>query len=155
MTAQRRSELAVLAALTLSLLTALGGEAAAIKTRTVIVLPYATGDLGRQEQWIGEGIAQALSLGLVQMPALIQIDRERLKRLSRSDAWDDQAALAAARTLGADVAVYGEVRRAGADLSIVPRYVELRGERSERVALDPVAVADGTLMERLRGLPLT
>src|SRR5580765_7372754 len=61
MTAQRRSELAVLAALTLALLTAVGGEAA-IKTRTVMVLPYATGDLGRQEQWIGEGIAQALSL---------------------------------------------------------------------------------------------
>ena len=79
------------------------------------------------------------------MPALNQIDRERLKRLSRSDAWDDQAALAAARTLGADIAVYGEVRRAGADLSIVPRCVELKGERSERIALDPVAVADGTL----------
>ena len=153
MTAQRRPELAVLAALMLALLTALGAEAAT-KTRTVIVLPYATGDLGRQEQWIGEGIAQALTLGLVQMPALIQIDRERLKRLSRSDAWDDQAALAAARMLGADIAVYGEVRRAGADLSIVPRCVELRGERSERVALDSVAVADGTLMERLRGLPV-
>ena len=133
MTAQRRPELAVLAALTLALLTAVGAEAA-IKTRTVIVLPYATGDLGRQEQWIGEGIAQALILGLVQMPALIQIDRERLKRLSRSDAWDDQAALAAARMLGADVAVYGEVRRAGADLSIVPRCVEAQGraERADR-----------------------
>ena len=71
------------------------------------------------------------------MPALIQIDRERLKRLPRPDAWDDQAALAAARTLGADVAVYGEVRRAGTDLSIVPRYVELKGERSERVRSTP------------------
>jgi hypothetical protein len=76
MTAQRRPELAVLAALMLSLLTAVAAEAAT-KTRTVIVLPYATGDLAREEQWIGEGIAQALSLGLVQMPALIQIDRER------------------------------------------------------------------------------
>ena len=151
MTAQRRPELAVLTALTLALLTAVGAEAA-IKTRTVIVLPYATVDLGREMEWIGEGIAQSLSIGLVQMPALIQVDRERLKRLPRSDAWDDQAALAAARTLGADIAVYGEVRRAGTDLSIVPRYVELKGERSERVALDPIAVADGSLMERLRGL---
>src|SRR4030095_7259212 len=132
--------------------TAVGAEAA-VKTRTVIVLPYATVDLGREEQWIGEGIAQALTLGLGQMPPLIQIDRERLKRLSRSDTWDDPAALAAARTLGADVAVYGEVRRAGAELSIVARYVELKGDRSERVALDPVAVADGSLMERIRGPP--
>jgi adenylate cyclase len=153
MRAQRRPELAVLAALSLALLTA-QGAGAAIKTRTVIVLPYATVDLGREEQWIGEGIAQSLTIGLVQMSALIQIDRERLKRLSRSDAWDDQAALVAARTLGADVAVYGEVRRAGTDLSIVPRYVELKGDKSERVALDPVAVPDGTLMERLRGLPV-
>ena len=131
MTAQRRPELAGLAALMLSLLTALGAEAA-VKTRTVIVLPYAAGDLGREHQWIGEGIAQSLSLGLVQMPAVIQIDRERLKRVARSDGWDDQAALAAARTLGADLAIYGEVRRAGAEVSIVPRYVEVRGERSER-----------------------
>ena len=63
MTAQRRPELAVLAALTLSLLTAVGAEAA-IKTRTVIVLPYAAVDLGREEQWIGEGIAQSLTIGL-------------------------------------------------------------------------------------------
>ena len=94
MTAQRRPELAVLAALAFALLTAVGAEGA-IKARTVIVLPYATVDLGREEQWIGEGIAQSLTIGLVQMPALIQIDRERLKRLPRSDVWDDQAALAA------------------------------------------------------------
>src|SRR5687767_181631 len=133
MTAQRRPELAVLAALILSLLTAYGADAA-VKPRTVIVLPYVTVDLPREEQWIGEGIAQSLTIGLMQMPALIQIDRDRLKRLPRSDAWDDQAALAAARALGADVAIYGEVRRAGADLSIVPRYVELKGDRSERIA---------------------
>jgi hypothetical protein len=57
MTAQRRPELAVLAAFVLALLTAVGAEAA-VKARTVIVLPYATGDLGREEQWIGEGIAR-------------------------------------------------------------------------------------------------
>ena len=154
MKTQGRREMAVLAALVLLLITTLGAEAAT-KARTLLVLPYATVDLGREEQWIGEGVAQSLTVGFLQMPAVIQIDRERLKRLPRPEIWDAQAALAAARAVGADVAIYGEVRRAGtADLSIVPRYVEVKGERSERVALDAVSVADGTLMERLRGLPV-
>jgi len=139
--------------LSLSLLPVLGAEAA-VKARTVLVLPYTTPDLGREDQWIGEGIAQSLTVALVQMPSLIQIDRERLKRVPRSEAWDDQAAQSAGRALGADIVVYGEVRRAGTDLSIVPRYVELKGERSERGAIDPVAVPDGALMDRLRVLPI-
>ena len=77
-----RREMAVLAALVLSLLTTLGAEAAT-KARTLIVLPYATIDLGREEQWIGEGVAQSLTIGFLQMPAVIQVDRERLKRVSR------------------------------------------------------------------------
>ena len=153
MRTQPRRELAILAGLALSLLAAPGAEAA-VKARTVLILPYATPDIGREEQWIGEGIAQSLTVALVQMPSLIQIDRERLKRIARPEAWDDQAALAAARVVGADVAIYGEVRRAGTDLSISPRYVELKGDKSDRGAMDPIAVADGALMERLRLLPV-
>ncbi len=154
MKTQGQRELTVLAALVFSLLTSLGAEAAT-KARTLIVLPYATVDLGRDEQWIGEGVAQALTGGFLQMPAVIQLDRERLKGLPRPAFWDAGSALAAARALGADVAIYGEVRRAGtADLSIVPRYVEVKGDRSERGSLDSVSVADGTLIERLRGLPV-
>ena len=91
-----RRELAFLVASALSLLPALIAEAAP-KARTVLVLPYATADLGREEQWIGEGVAQSLTVGFLQMPAVIQIDRERLKRLPRPEIWDAQAALAAAR----------------------------------------------------------
>ena len=153
MTVLRRAERAVLGAVALALLTG-AGATAATKPRTLIVLPYAAADLGREEQWIGEGIAQSLAIGFIQMPALIQVDRDRLKRLARPEAWDDQAALGAARSVGADVAVYGEVHRAGTELSIVPRYVEVKGDKSERVSLDPIAVPDGALMEKLRGLPV-
>src|SRR5512145_1954152 len=102
-----RRDLAVLVACALSLLPALIAEAAP-KARTVLVLPYTPVDLARDEEWIGEGVAQSLSLGFVQMPSVILIERERLKRLSRPDGWDEQAAVSAARALGADIAVYGE-----------------------------------------------
>jgi len=153
MRARRRPRSAVLAALTLSLLVAVYSEAAT-KPRTLIILPYTATDLPKDEQWIGEGIAQSLILGFTQMPGVIQIDRERLKRIAHSDTWDEAAALSAARAVGADLAVFGEVRRAGSDLSIQPRYVEVKGERGDRGALDIVVAPEGTLMERLRGIPV-
>src|SRR5262245_60971444 len=127
---------------------------AAIKPRTVLVLPFGPADLGRDEQWIGEGVAQSLMLGLILSPALVQIDRERLKQVAQPETWDENSAAAAAKALHAEIAVYGEVRRAGAELTIQPRYLEIKGERPERAALDPVAVPEGTLMERLRGIPI-
>jgi tetratricopeptide (TPR) repeat protein len=152
MTAQvRRRWIGVAAALFVS--AAVAAEAAS-KPRTLLVLPYVPVDLGRDEQWLAEAVAQSLGLAFVQTPAFVQIDRERLKRLPRPDAWDDQAALGAARAVGAEVALYGELRRAGADLAIHPRYVEVKGDRGERASLDVVTVPDGALMERLRGLPI-
>ena len=127
---------------------------AATKPRTMIVLPYATVDLGRDEQWMGEGVAQSLSLAFVQMPSLIAIDRERLKRLPRPEAWDDQAALSVAKAVGADVAVYGEIRRSGTEMSLQPRYVEMKGDRGEKATLDVITVPDGALMDRMRVLPV-
>src|SRR5262245_11725942 len=127
---------------------------AATKPRTLLILPYAMADLGRDEQWVGEGVAQSLALAFVQMPSFIQIDRERLKRLPRPEAWDDQAALSAARAVGAELTLYGEVKRSGSELAIQPRYLEAKGDKSERVALDVMTVPEGTLMERLRDLPL-
>ena len=152
MRARVRPNGVTLAAAAISFFAALSAEAAT-KPRTLLVLPYAT-DLPRDERWVGEGIAQSLSLAFVQIPPFIPIDRERLKQIPRSEAWDDQAALGAARALGADIALYGEVHRAGADLAIQPRYVEVKGDRSERVALDIVTVPEGALMGRLRDLPI-
>src|SRR5262245_33909216 len=153
MTIRRRREFTVLSAWILSLLAALTGEAAA-RPRTLVVLPYAAVDLSTEEQWMGEAVAQSLMLGFAQISAIAQVDRERANRLTWPAIWDDQSALSAARALGADVVVYGEVHRSWPDISIQPRYVEIKGERSDRVALDPVAVPEGALMERLRALPV-
>ena len=143
----------VLSALLLSVIDASVAEAAT-KARTILLLPFATVDVARDEQWIGEAVTQSLALGLVQVPAVIEIDRARLKQITPPEAWDEQAAGAAAKALHADIAIYGEVRRTGAELVIQPRYLELRGDKFERVNLDSVAVPETTLMERLRGLSL-
>jgi tetratricopeptide (TPR) repeat protein len=129
--------------------------AAAVKPRSVLILPFGAPGLEREEQWIGEGVAQSLMLGLAHTPALLQIDRTRLRGLFQSDAWDEAAAQQAGKALRADLVLFGEVRRAGDELSIQPRYLELRGgDRVERGTLEPLAVPAGALMERLRLLPV-
>jgi len=44
---------------------------AAVKPRTILIVPFETSGLSGDEQWIGEGAAQAVSLGLVQTPAFV------------------------------------------------------------------------------------
>ncbi|HZP37061.1 MAG TPA: tetratricopeptide repeat protein [Methylomirabilota bacterium] len=152
MTALTRAKWAVVSAL-LFALTVSTGEAAS-KPRTVLILPYATADLSREEQWIGEGIAQSLMLALVNVPGLVQIDRDRVRALPQPEAWDEAATTTAAKKVGADLALFGEVKRTGADLIVQPRLLDVRGEKVEAVALDTFAVADGQLLDRLRALPV-
>ena len=142
---------AVVSALLLAL-AASAGEAAS-KPRNVLILPYATVDLGRDEQWIGEGIAQSLMLALVNVPGLVQIERERVRTLPQPEAWDETAATAAAKKLGADLALFGEIKRTGTDLIVQPRFLDVRGDKVDKGALDTFAVADGQLLDRLKTLP--
>ena len=59
--------------------------AAAVKPRVVIVLPFDASALDRDSQWMGEGVAQLVSLGLAQHPAFIQLDRARLRAVGRPE----------------------------------------------------------------------
>jgi len=147
-----RANRAVVTGLLLALVAAAGVDAAP-KPRNVLILPFATLDLTREEQWIGEGVAQSLMLALVHVPGLVQIDRDRLRQLAQPEAWDEAATVAAAKRLGADVALFGEVKRTGSDLILQPRFVELRGDKVERGTLDTVAIAEGQLLDSLRPLP--
>src|SRR6266508_988955 len=150
---RRASRLAVLSGVFASLLAASPADTAG-KSRTVLVLPFVSVDLAKDERWLGEAVAQSLMLGLVQAPSLVQIDRERLKQIAQPEAWDESATAAAAKALHAEIALYGEVRRAGAELAIQPRYLELKADRPERVALDVVTVPENGLVQQLRGIPL-
>jgi tetratricopeptide (TPR) repeat protein/TolB-like protein len=147
-----RANRIVVTGLLLALVAAAGVDAAP-KPRNVLILPFATPDLTREEQWIGEGVAQSLMLALVHVPGLVQIDRDRLRQLPQPEAWDEAATVAAAKRLGADVALFGEVKRTGSDLILQPRFMELRGDKVERGTLDTVAIAEGQLLDRLRPLP--
>jgi adenylate cyclase len=152
MRALTRASRIVVAGLLLALIAAAGADAAP-KPRNVLILPFATVDLAREEQWIGEGVAQSLMLALVHVPGLVQIDRDRLKQLPRPEAWDETNTATAAKRLGADIALFGEVKRTGTDLILQPRFVELRGDKVEGGTLDTVAIAEELLLDRLRPLP--
>jgi len=129
------------------------GPGPATKVRSVLILPYATTDLARDEQWIGEAAAQALMSAFRQVPGIIQVDRARVKTLPQPESWNEPSAVAAARALHADVAIFGEVRRSGGDLVILGRWVEVHGERVDRDQLDAIPVPEGGLLERIRSLP--
>src|SRR3989442_6220613 len=49
------------------------------KPRVMLIVPFHPSTLHREEQWIGEAIAQGLSLGLGQHPAFGPIRRSRLR----------------------------------------------------------------------------
>ena len=50
---------------------------AAVKPRLVLVLPFDASALAPDDRWMGEGIAQIVTLGLAQHPAVNQVDPAR------------------------------------------------------------------------------
>src|SRR5205814_26792 len=92
--------------LTAALPVAAWGQAAApaapTKVRSVLIVPYATTDLLRDEQWLGEAAAQSVMNGFRQVPGLIQVDRARLKTLPQPEMWDEAPLDALSRAIEAD-----------------------------------------------------
>jgi tetratricopeptide (TPR) repeat protein len=126
---------------------------AAVKPRTILIVPFETTGLSSDEQWIGEGAAQAVSLGLVQSPAFVQVDRTRLRSFGQPEAWGEPAVLQAVRSLKVDAALYGRVARVNNELVLQPSVLELRGGSAEPTAMEPVTVPEGDLIARLATLP--
>jgi tetratricopeptide (TPR) repeat protein len=135
-----------------TLLVALPADAA-VKPRTVVVLPFDASALERDEQWIGEGASQIVGLGLAQHPAFVQIERARIRAAAgRPELWGEAVVLQAARALKADAALYGRVTRQNTELVVEPRVVELKG--GEPMVLEPITVAEGEMLTRLAALPV-
>jgi tetratricopeptide (TPR) repeat protein len=148
--ARRSTVLSILAVVSVL---AVASVHAAVKPRTILVVPFDTTGLPSDEQWIGEGAAQAVSLGLVQSPAFVQVDRSRLRSLGHPEVWGEAAVLQAVRAIRADAALYGQASRVNNELVLQPKLIELRGGGGEPVALEPVTVPDGELLTRLAALP--
>ena len=126
---------------------------AAVKPRTILIVPFETTGLSADEQWMGEGAAEAVSLGLVQSPAFVQVDRTRVRGLGQPEAWGEPAVLQAARSLRVDAALYGRITRVNNELVLQPKVLELRGGTGDPVTMEPVTVPEGELIGRLASLP--
>jgi tetratricopeptide (TPR) repeat protein len=127
---------------------------APVKPRAVLILPFDASALERDEQWIGQGIAEVIGLGFDQHPAFVQIDEARLRGIGRPEVWGEAAVVQAARTLRVDAAVFGRVTRAPEGLVIQPRLLEVKAATTEPVSLEPVSVPAGELLARLVPLPV-
>jgi len=150
---RRPSRLGVVAGLC-GLLVALTSAGAAVKPRVVVILPYNVETLDRDKQWVGEGVAQLLALGLAQHPALVPVDRARLRPFAKSDAWTEAQVLQATKGVKADAALFGQIVRKGSDLVIQPRLLEVKASGSDSVALEPIALPEAELWVRLGTLPV-
>jgi tetratricopeptide (TPR) repeat protein len=140
-------------AVVLGLTLAVNADAAS-KPRVVLITPLDASALGPDWAWAGEGVAEALILGLAQHPAFVQIDTARLRSFGQPEVWGEGVVLQAARALRADVALFGTLTRTAADLSIQPRLFEVRAGASEATALEPIVIPEGDLLARLPGLVL-
>jgi len=96
----------VATAVSLLVLAVAGGASADSKLRVVVIVPFDATALEREEQWMGEGVTQILALGLAQHASIVQIERARLRSISRAEAWTEPALAQAARTVRADAALF-------------------------------------------------
>jgi tetratricopeptide (TPR) repeat protein len=149
-----RSPRWVLSLLMLAALATIGAAPAA-KPRAVLVVAFDSSTLERDEQWVGQGIAEVIGLGLDQHPGFVQIDEARLRAVGQQDVWSEAAVTQAARTLRIDAALFGRVSRTGTDLVIQPRLFEVKGASADPESLDPVTVPEGELLARLAPLAAT
>jgi superkiller protein 3 len=137
-------------------LSAADGAHADPKLRVVVIVPFDGTALEREEQWMGEGVAQILALGLAQHPAFVQIERPRLRAAGRPDVWSEAAVVQAARAVRADAALFGRIERRESNLAVLPRLLELKASGTDgTVNLDPVTAPAGELFGRLAALPVT
>ena len=145
--------LAIIAAWALAAATT-AAEAAPVKSRVVLIAPFDASALDADERWMGEAVAQLLSLGLVQHQAFIPVERSRLRALGPSEAWGADVVQQAARLTRADLALFGRMTRSGTDLVIHPRFAEVKPSASEPVTLEDVKVGDGQLLAKLGTVPV-
>src|SRR5206468_3872572 len=130
-------------------------SAADSKLRVVVIAPFDATALEREEQWMGEGVAQILALGLAQNASIVQIDRVRLRAVGRAEAWSEPVLAQAARSVRADAALFGRLERRGTDVAVVPQLMEIKQSGPEVASLEPVVAPSGELFGRLAVLPVT
>jgi tetratricopeptide (TPR) repeat protein/TolB-like protein len=130
------------------------GADGAAKPRMIVIAPYSTDTLDRDKQWVGEGVAQILALGMAQHPALVAVDRSRVRAFAKSEVWTEAQVVQVTKGVKADAALFGQVLRKGSDFVIQPRLLEVKASGTDAVMLEPIAVPEGELSLRLAALPV-
>jgi tetratricopeptide (TPR) repeat protein len=133
---------------------AAGGASADSKLRVVMMVPFDATALEPEEQWMGEGVAQILALGLAQSASIVQIERARLRAVSRADAWTEPVLAQTARTVRAEAVLFGRLERRGTDVAVVPQLMEIKPSAADVTNLEPVVAPAGDLFDRLSTLPV-
>ncbi|HSE93157.1 MAG TPA: hypothetical protein VLF19_07610, partial [Methylomirabilota bacterium] len=144
-----RTLLPITALVVLALLVVAAPGDAAVKPRVLLVVPYDAASLGGDGQWVGEGIAEIVRLGLAQHPAFVQLDTARLRQFGQPEIWGDDAVQQAARALRADAALFGRVVKSGTDYTIQPMLYDIKASGGDMLPLEPMTIPEADLMQRL------
>jgi tetratricopeptide (TPR) repeat protein len=143
--------LGILAGLGLSMSAASG----AAKPRIVVIVPFNAETIDRDKQWMGEGVAQVLALGLTQHPATVVVEGSRLRSFAKPEGWTDSVVIQATRGIKADVALFGQIVRKGPDFVIQPRLLEMKAGNPDVVTLEPITTPESEFLSRISALPAT
>jgi tetratricopeptide (TPR) repeat protein len=131
---------------------AVGSTAAATKPRPVLILPYQNVSPSGGDGWVGEGIAETLTLASQTTPALLPIDRTRALQAARAGGLDltaspvERTAATLAKALRAELVFYGEYQRTpDGGLSIVPKLLDV--DKGTGHALEAVIAPPDRMLE--------
>ena len=151
-----RVRVAVLTMLAIGLVVPLAADAAAPAAkapRAVVVLPFDASTLSREEQWLGDGLAQLVSLGLTQHPGVVVIDRGRMRATRPPDVWNEAAAAQAARVAHADAALFGRITRTSGNIVLQPLVLEAKATSADAVPLESITTSDANVLTQAAALP--
>jgi tetratricopeptide (TPR) repeat protein len=118
----------------------------------VIIMPFDASDLPAERRWLGTGIAEVVSLGLVEHPTIVQLDRARVSALSDAETWTEDAVRRVAQAAHAHAALYGRVQHDAGGLVVAPRVLDLRTGRV--TSLPALRTSDLELLLQLTTIPV-
>ena len=132
-----------------------GSVSGAVKPRIIVVAPFSTETLDRDKQWMGEGVAQVLTLALAQHPVTVTVDSARLRPFVKPEGWTEAVVIQAVKGTKADAALFGQIGRKGSDFVIQPRLLEMKAGGPDAVSLEPITLQESEFLARVAALPLT
>jgi tetratricopeptide (TPR) repeat protein len=118
--------------------------------RAIVIAPYDASSLAADEQWMGEAVAQVISLGLVWQQGLVQIEPARFRSVVDPIVWDETHVAQAARAVRADTALYGTIVRKDSGLLLQPRLLDLKS--GQPTPLPPMAFTEAETVAQLASL---